>query len=183
MNLKLSVVAALCGVVLVGCSSVPTRVDKGPVQATSYTLMKSKAPASVVVNERRERVHKLIQAAIASELEQKGLQPKASGGNVQVGYMVIVADNATTATYDEYFGYGRDASDLSEKAHKTLSKSKSRDLFEVGAIVIDVVDARDSKLLFRSIAHMDVSDVTSANRAERINTLVASCLGSLRVKN
>jgi hypothetical protein len=183
MNLKLSVVAGACVLLLAGCSSVPSKVDKGPVRATTYSLMTSKAPASVVVNERRVEVHKILQDAIAADLKQKGLNPVPSGGQVQVGYMVVVADNASTATYDEYFGYGRDAAALADKAHKAVSKSKSRDLFEIGAIVIDVVDPRDSKVLFRSVAHMDVSDVTPANRADRINTLVASCLGGLRVAN
>ena len=183
MNLQLSVIAAVGVLLVAGCSSVPTKVDKGPVRASSYSLMVSKAPAGVVVNERREQTHQVIQDAIANDLKQKGLNPVSSGGQVQVGYMVILADNASTATYDEYFGYGRDAAALADKAHKVVSKSKSRDLFEIGAIVIDVVDPRDSKVLFRSVAHMDVRDVTPANRADRINTLVASCLGGLRVGN
>jgi hypothetical protein len=183
MNLKHSFLVAACAVLVAGCSSVPTRVDKGPVQASTYSLMTSKAPASVVANERRQEVHKLIREAIAGQLGQKGLKQETRGGQVEVGYMVIVADNATTATYDEYFGYGRDGAALADKAHQLVSKSKSRNLLEIGAIVIDVVDPRDAKVLYRSVAHMDVTDVTPANRADRINTLVASCLGGLRVSN
>jgi hypothetical protein len=183
MNLKLFVVVAACAVLFVGCSSVPTNVDKGPVRARTYSLMPSKAPVGVVVNEQRQAVHRQIQDAIASSLKPKGLSPVASGGDVQVGYMVIVADNASTTSYDEYFGYGRDAAALSEKAHKAVSRSNSRELFEIGAVVIDVVEPKDSKVLFRSFAHMDVREVTPANRADRINRLVASCLGRLRVAN
>lgn len=183
MNLKASVLLAACAALLAGCSSVPTRVDRGPVRAATYSLMASKAPSSVVVNERREEVHRVIQGAIAAQLAQKGLRPVPRGGDVEVGYMVVVADNATTATYDEYFGYGRDAGALADKAHKEVSKSSSRNRFEVGAIVIDVVNPRDSKLMFRSLAHMDVGDINPGNRAERINSLVGSCLGGLRVGN
>lgn len=183
MNLKLSFLVALSAVLVAGCSSVPTRVDKSPIQASNYSLMPSKAQRSVVVNERREEVHQIIQNAITDQLGQKGLKQVSSGGQVQVAYMVIVGNNASTATYDEYFGYGRDAAVLSDKAQKAVNKSKSRELFEIGAIVIDVLDPRDSKLLYRSVAHMDVTDITPANRADRINTLVASCLGSLRVSN
>jgi hypothetical protein len=128
-------------------------------------------------------VHRQIQDAIASSLKPKGLSPVASGGDVQVGYLVILANNATTTSYDEHFGYGRDAAVLSEKAHKAVSRSNSRELFEIGAVVIDVVDPKDSTVLFRSVAHMDVREVTPANRADRINRLVASCLGRLRVAN
>lgn len=182
MNLKPSFLAAVCALLVAGCSSVPTRVDKGPIQAATYSLMTSKAPASVVVNQNREEVHQLIQKAIATELGQKGLRQVPNGGDVQVGYMVIVADNATTATYDDYFGYGRDAAELSEKAHKILGRANSRNRFEVGAIVIDVVNPSNSKLLFRSYVHTDVQNITPANRAERINQLVASCLDGLRVR-
>jgi len=181
MNLKLLALVAVCALMVAGCSSVPTRVDKGPLRAATYSLMASKAPAGVVVNEHRQLIHQLIQSAIVQQLDSKGLKQVPTGGEVQVGYLVIVADNATTAAYDDYFGYGRDAAELAEKAHKKLGHSKSRDLFEVGALVIDVVDSRDSKLLFRAYVHTDVLDTTPANRAERINRLVASCLGELRV--
>ncbi|MCU0770652.1 MAG: DUF4136 domain-containing protein [Verrucomicrobia bacterium] len=183
MNLMSSILVAACVAGVAGCSSVPSQVNHGPVRAGTYSLMPSKAPASVVVNERRQEIHRQIQDAIGAQLAQRGLRGVPTGGEVQVGYMVIVADNATTATYDEYFGYGRDAEAVAEKAHKAVSKRSDRNLFEIGAIVIDVVDSRDSKLLFRSYARLDVRDVNPENRAEKVNTLVASCLGNLRAGN
>lgn len=181
MKLKNSFLVAACAVLLGGCSSVPTQVDKGPVRASTYSLMPSKAPTSVVVNENRASANQQIQAAISKDLGQRGLKSVASGGQVQVGYLVIVGDNASTITYDEYFGYGRDASALAEKAHQAMAGKQTRDYVEVGALVIDVVDPRDSKLLYRSYAVADVRGMTPENRAERINRLVASCLGKLRV--
>jgi len=182
MNFNRAILLAAVVCLAAGCSSVPTKINKGPVQARTYSLMPSKAPRTVVVNKRREAVHQMIQDAIARTLEQKGLGQVPTGGDVQVAYMVVVADNVSTATYDEYFGYGRDASALSEKAHKAVSRSKSRELLEVGAIVIDILDPRDSRVLFRSYAYMDVANLTSENRAERIQVLVASCLGNLQVR-
>jgi len=164
-----------------GCSSVPTRVDKGPIKASTYSLMASKAPVDVGVNERRAEVHQDIQKAITSELDKKGLKQVASGGDVQVAYLVIVANNATTATYDEYFGYGADASALTKKAHAALAGKQNRDYFEVGALVIDVMAPKDSKLLYRSYVVTDVQTFTPANRGDRITMLAASCLGKLQV--
>jgi hypothetical protein len=181
MNLKHLVLLSACAALVAGCSSVPTRVNHGPVQGATYTLMASKAPASVVVNERREEVHRVIQSAIAGQLGQKGLRAVPTGGDVEVGYLVIVADNASTAAYDEYFGYGRESGALADKAHKEVSKSNSRNRFEIGAIVIDVVNPRDGKLLFRCYERLDISTVNPGNRTERINALVGGCLADLRV--
>jgi hypothetical protein len=168
-------------VFMVGCSSVPTRVDKGPVRASTYSVMSSKAETRGVIDERREEVHRIIQSAIADELGRKGLTQVASGGDVKVGYLVIVVDNVSTTTDSDYFGFGRDASALAKKAHKARSTNKNRDYFEIGAVVIDVVDPRDSKVLFRSTARMDVRNVTPASSGERINRLVAACLEGLRI--
>jgi len=178
---KLLASLGVCSVLMVGCSSTPTRVDKSPLQATTFSMMPSTAPSDVAVNPRRAEAHQLIQGAIARELAQKGLKQVSSGADVQVGYLVIVADNATTTTYDDYFGFGDDAAALTRKAHKTLQGRNSRDYFEVGALVIDVVDGRSGKLLYRSYVVTDVQDMTPANRADRINRLVASCLGRLRI--
>jgi hypothetical protein len=123
----------------------------------------------------------MIQAAISRDLAQKGLKQVATGGEVQVGYLVVVAGNATTITYDEYFGYGRDAAALSEKAHKALAEKKSRDYFEVGALVIDVVGRKDSELLYRSYELTDLQKANPENRDARINGLVSACLADLKV--
>ena len=143
--------------------------------------MVAKPAGPGAVNADREAVHQAIQAAIAAELEKRGLKRVNGPADVQVGYLVIVGDNATTATYDDYFGYGRDAAALTQKAHKALSGKSARDYFEVGAIVVDVVETRTTKLLFRSYAYSDIQNVTPQNRVEHINRLVASCLGDLRV--
>jgi hypothetical protein len=181
MKLKFSFLIAACAIFVAGCSSVPTQVDKGSVRGSTYSLMASTAPAGTYSSANRQEVQKEIQNAISKALAEKGLKQVANGGDVQVGYLVLIGDNASTLTYDEYFGYGRDAAALSEKAHKALSKKTSRDQFEVGALVIDVVDPKDSKLLYRSYVVTDIKDMTPGTRAERIDRLVASCLGRLKV--
>jgi hypothetical protein len=181
MKLRFLSFLLVCLLGVAGCSTVSTEVERGTINASTYSLMRSKAPATVTPNERRQAVHQKIQQAIVAELGKKGLKQVPSGGELQIAYMVIVADNATTATYDEYFGYGRDGAALSQKAHKTVMKSGSRERFEIGAIVIDVVNAKDGKVLYRNVAHMDVSEVTPDTNTEPINVLVGSALGNLSV--
>jgi len=181
MNLNQCFGVVACVVLVAGCSSAPTRVEKGPVRASTYSVMSSKARTRGVVDERRAEVHQMIQSAIADDLERKGLSRVAGGGDVQVGYLIVVVDNVSTTTDADYFGYGRDSAALAKKAHQARARSNARDYFEVGAIVIDVVDPRNSKLLFRSTAQMDVRNATPANSGERVNRLVASCLEGLRI--
>ena len=123
----------------------------------------------------------MVQDAITQTLTAKGLTRATGRGEVEVGYLIIVADNASTAAYDENFGYGADATDLAELAHKHVAKSNRRDYFEVGALVIDLMDASSGRLLHRSYVHAEVLDLPADQRATRIHRLVDSCLGSLRV--
>jgi len=152
MHLKLVGVLSFAALFLAGCSSVPTRVDKGPVAAKTFSF-----------------------------LPQKPSGLAAQRGEVEVGYLIVVADNASTAAYDENFGYGPDATKLAEKAHQHLSKSNRRDYFEVGALVIDLVDTSSDRLIYRSYVHAEVLELSADQRAARIKQLVDSCLGSLRV--
>lgn len=171
-----------CAALMVGCSSVPTRVAKGPVRASTYSLMSSKNQSRGLADARHEEVHQEIQAALAEEMERKGMTRVDQGGDVQVAYLIVLVDNVSTTTDAEYFGFGRDADALAKKAHKARDRSTNRDWFEVGALVVDVVNPGDSKLLYRSTAQMDVRNTTAANRADRVNRLVAACLESLPIE-
>ena len=177
----LGLMIGLGAILAAGCSSVPTRVEKGPVQAGTYSLMTSKAQLRGLPESRRAEAHRLIQEALDAALGQKGLQRVASGGELQVGYLIVVVDNVSTTTDSDYFGFGRDASALAKKAHKARAQSRARDYFEVGAIVVDLVDPGSGDLLFRSTGTMDVRNATAANSGERIKELVASCIEPLQV--
>ena len=41
------------------------------------------------------------------------------GGDVTVAYLIIVGNNATTTSLNEYFGYTADADALTDKVHKS----------------------------------------------------------------
>jgi len=181
MHLKLVGVLSFAALFLAGCSSVPTRVDKGPVAAKTFSFLPQKPSGTGSYGREREEIHGMIQKAITENLTAKGLSLAAQRGEVEVGYLIVVADNASTAAYDENFGYGPDATKLAEKAHQHLSKSNRRDYFEVGALVIDLVDTSSDRLIYRSYVHAEVLELSADQRAARIKQLVDSCLGSLRV--
>ena len=72
----------------------------------------------------------MIQAAITKHLAGLGVTQVPAGGDVTVGYLVIIGNNATTEAINTYFGYGEGANELHEKAQEAYSKSKNPNYFE-----------------------------------------------------
>lgn len=167
---------------LAGCSSTPTRVNEGPIKAATFSFVTGK-PAPPENAEKRAEVHKLIQDAITTNLAGKGVTRVESGGNVIVAYLIILGDNVATTDVNDYFGYGRDSDALLEKAHQKIAvDSKDPNPFVAGVLVIDVIDGRTFKLLYRNYAVRQVfRNLTEAARAERIQEAVNQALAGLRV--
>src|SRR5436190_7209295 len=137
---------------LAGCSTVKTDVDKGPIQARTFSFPQPRPmPASSSFEPNRfAYLHTMVQDSITQNLAQRGVTKVPAGGNVTVAYLLIVGNNAATTSLDDYFGYGPDASKLVDKVHSAQATGKSRDYFEQGTLFIDFVDPRDNKLLKRA---------------------------------
>ena len=176
-----SYVAAVM-MVLAGCSSTPTHVDKGPLKARTFSFI-GLGPRHVEFAENRKEVHAMIQDAITKHLAAKGLAKVEEGGEVTVAYLVIVGNNALTASVDEYFGYGRDSSELKDKAHTAYtSKNKNPNYFEAGTLLIDIIDSQSYALLNRSFATQPLlREVPSDVKAAQIQEIVDAVLADLRV--
>jgi hypothetical protein len=151
------------------------------VEAKTFSFLPSSGNSVVRFNQERQATHARIQDAITRCLSAKGLTKVAQGGDVTVGYLVVVGNNASTASYDEYFGLSGDAMALSEKAHKRLAKSDRREYFEVGALVIDLAEPGSGRLLHRSVVHAELAGLPPDQSQARLQQLVDSCLGSLRL--
>ena len=94
----------------------------------------------------------MIQEAITQDLAQRGIKKVAADGDVTVAYLVITGNNAVTASYDDYFGTREDGFDLSAKAHTAYNASKNPGPFQAGTLIIDLIDSKSYKLLWRSYA-------------------------------
>lgn len=182
MKLTCTLPVILTGLLLAGCSSTPARIDKGPVRAQTFSFINGGVPPQAEFADSREAVHKTIQDAIAQNLAARGLRKVGSGGDVIVAYLVIVGNNATTESIATYFGYGRDAAALSDRAHDAYTASKNPDYFAAGTLLIDVVDARTFKVLKRNYAVRPILVKPSADvRALNIQQAVDEVLKDLRV--
>ena len=169
------------GLVFTGCSSA-MKVDSGPIKASTFNFVQNKASDSVSAESTRKAIHGMIQDSITSNLASKGLTRVNSGGQVTVAYLVVVGNNVSTATIDDYFGYGRDASGIGDKVHKSQTDSGNPNFFEAGTLVIDVIDSKTFKLLNRvSVVKPGLKTAPAEVRKENIQQAVNEALGNLQV--
>jgi hypothetical protein len=169
--------------VAAGCSSVKNHVDKGPIQARTFSFLDAGSRQLPAYAEDRAQAHAMIQEAITKNLASKGVTKLPAGGDVNVAYLLIVGNNAETTSLNEYFGYTDESAALVDEVHKEQTvKSKERGYFEAGTLVIDVLDPKTSKLLQRrSIQAQVLRNLPAENRAARVQSIVDQELAGLPV--
>jgi hypothetical protein len=173
---------AVGAVLLAGCSSTPTKVSTGTVHASTFSFVTGR-PMPPDYAEKREQIHALIQSAITTNLTAKGLSRAPAGGDVFLAYLVILGDNVSTTDVNDYFGYGRDSDALMDKTQqKSAINNENPNFFMAGTLVIDVIDAKTYKLLYRNyVARQVLRNVPDDVRAERIQSAVDQALAGLRI--
>jgi len=128
--------------------------------------------------------HQQIQEAISKNLEAKGMSRSTDAGDVIVAYMIILGNNVSTEAVTTYFGSGRDAAALHDKAQAAYTSSPNPNTFEAGTLLIDVIDAKTYELLYRNFVVRPVMwQATTEERAGRIQEAVDTALAKLRVAN
>ena len=120
----------------------------------------------------------MIQKSISRQFTSSGMTYGKGGADLVVAYLVIYQEPGMTARYGDYFGYGRDEDEISDRAHTVGALENERpDFFRQAGVVIDVIDSRTNKLVYRNIARGDVvSNHSAATRAARIDSAVADAL-------
>ncbi len=182
MKLNSPLLLAAGILVLAGCSSTPTHVDTGPIHAKTFSFVnRGNRPAPGYADE-RQAVHTMIQDAITKNLAGHGITKVDAGGDVTVGYLVIIGNNVSTTMISEYFGYGQNAVGLQEKAQKAYTSYDSPNYFEAGTLVIDIIDTRTNELLKRGYAvRSTLKNLPEDQKAARIQEAVDEILGDLKV--
>ncbi len=163
------------------CSAVDTRVDKGRITAHTFSFLNTGNQQTPSYLEARKEAHAMIQKAITDNLAARGISSVPSGGDITVAYLVVVGNNAQTTSLNRYFGYTADADALVEKVHKAQTqKNKDRNYFESGTLVVDILDAKTSKVLQRrSINAPILRDLPAEKRAARVQAIVDQALKDL----
>jgi hypothetical protein len=181
MKYSFFVTLNLAALLIAGCSSTPTKVESGTIRAATFSFI-AKTPGSALASaDSREPLHAMIQAAITRDLASKGLTQVPTGGDVVVAYLVVVGNNASTESISTYFGYGRDATALHDKAQDAYSANKNPNYFEAGTLLVDIIDAKTYKLLKRSyVTRPLLRNPTADVQAERLQEAVDAVLKDVR---
>jgi len=160
-----------------GCASTPTHVDTGTIKAKTFSFVNGGEPPAADFADNRREAHIMIQQALTDDLNTKGLTKVPTGGDVIVAYLVILGNNVGTESINTYFGYGRDAAALQDKAHKAYTSNKSPNYFQAGTLVVDIIDAKSFKLLRRNYVTRPVlqnpaAEVRETNIREAVNAVL-----------
>ncbi len=171
----------LLAIASLGIMSCSSNVEMPKGTSTGYhsaRLAKRDPNQSTNTNPTELKVHSMIQKSLASRFTAKGLAYGKGDADLTVAYLVIYQEPGMTARYEDYFGYGRDADQITDAAHTRGALDKKRaDYFQRAGIVIDVIDSRTNKLVYRKYATGDVvRSASDATRATRIDAAVGQAL-------
>lgn len=182
MRLNSLLLLAAGALALAGCSSTPTKVDSGPIRARTFSFVNRGTRPNPAFVDPRQPIHTMIQDAITKDLAARGVAKVPSGGDVTVGYLVIIGNNASTELINDYFGYSGDAAALHDKAQDAYTSSKNPNYFEAGTLLIDIVDTKTFKLLKRGYATRQLlKNPTDDVRTARIQEVVDEILRDVRI--
>ena len=171
-------VLAILSLVLVSCGpgvDLPKGTHKGYASAR-LTLRNPNLPART--NPTELGIHGMIQDSLRRQFTAKGLAYGPANADLVVAYLVIYQETGMTTSYQDYFGYGRPADAITDRAHdRGVVQSKRPDYFQRAGIVIDIIDSRTNKLVYRNFAAGDViRGASGKTRAARIDAAVAQAL-------
>ncbi len=175
--MKFTLPALFLTVVLSGCSSIDMPQGSSEGYSTARFVKTSYATQTGDLEDSPE-VHQAIQGAIKSQFGVHGIAFGQPTAQLIVTYMLIRQSNVSTTINRDYFGQGRDASEIMDEAHRRgVIENKRPDEFDAGAIVIDILDASTNELVFRNFATGDVMEnLDPAARQVRVNTIVREIL-------
>jgi hypothetical protein len=169
--------AAAC-LALVSCTTqidMPQGTRKG---YQSARLIQRDPNGPAITDATEKQVHGMIQKSISRQFTSNGMAYGKGDADLVVAYLVIYQEPGMTARYEDFFGYGRDAGQIADVAHtRGALDNKRADYFRQAGVLIDVIDSRTQKLVYRNFAKGDVIQGASAStRAARIDAAVAQTL-------
>jgi hypothetical protein len=169
---------AVLSLVLASCGP-GVDLPKGTSKSYISARLTQRNPNLPAISKPTERnIHGMIQDSLRRQFIAKGLAYGSGNADLVVAYLVIYQEPGMTASYQDYFGYGRPADAITDRAHmRGAVESKRPDYFQRAGIVIDLIDSRSNKLVYRNFAAGDVvRSASDKTRAARIDTAIAQAL-------
>ena len=125
-----------------------------------------------------DRANHAIQSALASTFRSKGFAVDPANADLSVAYLIVLQDNVSTRLIDDYFGFGRSSMQIAEIAHdRGVIRNNRADYYQAGTVVIDIIDNKTGKLVYRDYATRDVTGgLSDAQLQAHANSAVQQAL-------
>jgi hypothetical protein len=183
MRFKLLSGLVVAMVAIAGCST-PARVDKGPIKAATFSFLRPGPLPEAAFTQNRQQIHAMVQESIDTNLNAKGLKRVPTGGDVTIAYLIVVGNNVSTSSINDYFGYSPDAMALVDKAQEAYTEKDRRNYFEAGTLLIDIVDSRTQKVLLRNyVTRQLLQNPTADVQQARLQEAVNEALQGVRIEH
>jgi hypothetical protein len=158
-----------------GCTTIP--MPKGNSKA--YSTVRFIAPNQPLGEDGAPEfveANRMIKESIAAQMEKYGLKIVEGNADLIVAHLIILQDNVSTSYSNQYYGY-QDFSDLVNLAHKKGMKKHYPVQVQKRALVIDLINAKTFKLVYRDYALSGtLANLSEQERRAYINTAVAETL-------
>ena len=166
---------SLLAIFVTGCSTVP--MPKGSSKGyASARFIAPNAPLGEDASPRFVEANRMIKEAVAAEMEKNGLQMVDGNADLIVAYLIILQDNASTSYCNQYYGL-QDFFDIVSLAHKEGTKKNYPEHVQKRALVIDLIDAKSYKLVYRDYALSgSLATLSDQERKAYIDSMVAQAL-------
>jgi hypothetical protein len=166
---------------LVACAPTVEKAkgtSRGYQSARFVETSRSDRTASPAALENDPEFNAAVRRAIIREFAANGIPVISGPADLIIAYMLLRQNSVATTMNSDYFGRGRNPMAILDEAHaRGVVKNSSPDDFLRGAILIDVLDARTNKLVFRNHAVRPVlAGADSATREARINAAVTQAI-------
>jgi len=174
MNRETVVAVTLLALGILGCSSMTIETQADPQASFSEFKTYGWMPNPRGVDPRvGPRVAGWITAAVEEQLAAKGFEKIGSGDvDFKVGYHAAVQGTMEVSYIDSYYGYGVQSWFRGGEQQQSAAR-----YYDKGSIVIDIVDSRANRLVWRGVAEAEVDRQTDAEKLqERVREAVRKIL-------
>ena len=173
--LKASCFALLVSFVA-GCA---TRVPMPKGSSKGYSTVRYIAPNAPLGEDASPRfveANRMIIESVAAEMEKNGLQIVEGNADLIAAHLIILQDNASTSYCNQYYGL-QDFFSVVSLAHKEGMKKEYPEHVQKRALVIDLIDAKTYKLVYRNYALSGaLTNLSEEDRQTHIDSMVSLTL-------
>ncbi|MBW2416673.1 MAG: DUF4136 domain-containing protein [Deltaproteobacteria bacterium] len=163
-----------------GCAALPVETDYDPAfdfgGYKQFGWLTEKQPLTGDVRLDNPLLHERLREAIGQTLTAAGFEAVPSddlaSADFRVGYHLALQRRLDVTTLDSHYGYGPGANRWGHGPPETIVRE-----YDEGTLVIDVVDSKSDRLVWRGSAYGRMSETaTPEQRQERAHGVVATIL-------